>query len=823
MKTGVKISRKEPTDRAGLEKENHEQFFFQKNEQVPALRNQAQVKPFAAVTNPVVQRKCNACEQEEQVQKKETAGAQTMTAVTTSPPPPPGKELTQDKPQAISTPARFVVDNQVIPETGQMKKNIFLARLKTEVCDTVNQALSGTPYTSDNCPYIQASFARHEHSTPAQLEALIIRYCPAAAKAKNADEMIEQMKAKVYHSALQWAKNGKDGSGAANIFGGMMGLAGGLMFKENTGGAVQTQSPVSVMHSLGKGSAIEGSTRSKMETAFGSSFSDVEIHTDAHAGQLSQGMNARAFTVGNHIAFAPGEHQPGTLIGDALLAHELAHTLQQSNGESGNTQMKGGENHSGLEDEADQAAVGAVVSKWSDHQVEASDIPKRAMPKLKTGLKLQACRRTVKQCPRGLRWSVVGLPTATGPVCVCTWRCLPPGVGYSVASYSGGGGGQTSVTCANKDRRGRCPGEPDYENVDSDYEIKDDRPGTVIGVGAHMSPLGGQAACGCLPLDIEGDASGEQQVNAPLLPPGVSLTDFAAGMGVKGSKSKAPPPTKDPKPPAAISQPLVPKTTPPPVTKAPPAIPAVKPPAATPPVTTAPPAVKAPPTPAPVSPPVAGKPPAPVVKPPEPLPAQAPVVKTPPASTTGTPAPAATVTPAPAPVKPGPIAAGESLSVPYKGSTARATVLEAGIEFVKILVRSKSRSGDITQSIPRAKFDEMLKSKQIIRWSQEREALMRTRPTYEDGLVELVWQRAVKASPDGIVRDPNTKEVLTWNKGANRFDQWHMGHKKGAKYSDLVDSYIDGKITFADFLKEYNNANNYRPEAPGPNMSHAWE
>ena len=41
-------------------------------------------------------------------------------------------------------------------------------------------------------------------------------------------------------------------------------------------------------------------------------------------------LGARAVTVGEHVAFAPGEYRPGTPVGDALLAHELAHVGQQA-------------------------------------------------------------------------------------------------------------------------------------------------------------------------------------------------------------------------------------------------------------------------------------------------------------------------------------------------------------------------------------------------------------------------------------------------------------------------------------------------------------
>jgi hypothetical protein len=66
-----------------------------------------------------------------------------------------------------------------------------------------------------------------------------------------------------------------------------------------------------------------------LQPAFGADFSGVRVHTDATAQGLSDTLNAHAFTIGTDIAFAPGEYQPGTVVGDALIAHELAHVVQQ--------------------------------------------------------------------------------------------------------------------------------------------------------------------------------------------------------------------------------------------------------------------------------------------------------------------------------------------------------------------------------------------------------------------------------------------------------------------------------------------------------------
>ncbi len=111
---------------------------------------------------------------------------------------------------------------------------------------------------------------------------------------------------------------------------------------------------------------------------------EVRIHTDAKADDLSGQLNARAFTLGTDVAFAGGEYKPGTPVGDALIAHELAHVVQQGGGsQSGGTQTKDASlgDESSLEQDADRSAVGAVVS----------GVTANAVPRLKSGLKLQRC------------------------------------------------------------------------------------------------------------------------------------------------------------------------------------------------------------------------------------------------------------------------------------------------------------------------------------------------------------------------------------------------------------------------------------------------
>lgn len=77
------------------------------------------------------------------------------------------------------------------------------------------------------------------------------------------------------------------------------------------------------------GSPLAATTRAFMEPRFGRDFSQVRVHADAGAAKSARELGALAFTVRNHIAFAAGRYSPGSGESNRLLAHELAHVVQQ--------------------------------------------------------------------------------------------------------------------------------------------------------------------------------------------------------------------------------------------------------------------------------------------------------------------------------------------------------------------------------------------------------------------------------------------------------------------------------------------------------------
>lgn len=79
----------------------------------------------------------------------------------------------------------------------------------------------------------------------------------------------------------------------------------------------------------GRGFPLPSSARAFFEPRFGMDFRDVRVHTGSQAAELARAVNARAFTIGEDVVFARGEYRPESATGKALLAHELAHTIQQ--------------------------------------------------------------------------------------------------------------------------------------------------------------------------------------------------------------------------------------------------------------------------------------------------------------------------------------------------------------------------------------------------------------------------------------------------------------------------------------------------------------
>jgi hypothetical protein len=287
---------------------------------------------------------------------------------------------------------------------GQMKKSEFL----TQVEDAASSV------AGDNSSLIDNWFAYYSNRSSQSIERAIHTYIPETASVTSAMDYIPLISERVRQATLSGSSSGgtpdaptvptstsPDVSASASTGSTETASdeASNAMLKGREGSTGTASAPHIIQGQLGVGRSLEGNVRSRMESAFGMDFSHVRAHTDARAEGLSNSLNARAFTVGEHIAFSDGEYQPGSLIGDALIAHELAHVVQQRGATQSPSVQQSGTSYNNLEEDADMSAMGAVVSLWGGAKGMLGNITQNALPNLRSGLRLQRCNGNKKPAP----------------------------------------------------------------------------------------------------------------------------------------------------------------------------------------------------------------------------------------------------------------------------------------------------------------------------------------------------------------------------------------------------------------------------------------
>lgn len=114
--------------------------------------------------------------------------------------------------------------------------------------------------------------------------------------------------------------------------------------------------------SLGRGQPLTSSVRSFFEPRFGRDFGAVRTYSGIPAAKSAEAFGAKAYTIGSNIVFADGHYAPGTAVGQRLIAHELAHVVQQA----------GGSARDGYLPIHERAAPGVVHREAAETESEAS-------------------------------------------------------------------------------------------------------------------------------------------------------------------------------------------------------------------------------------------------------------------------------------------------------------------------------------------------------------------------------------------------------------------------------------------------------------------
>ena len=130
-----------------------------------------------------------------------------------------------------------------------------------------------------------------------------------------------------------------------------------------------------------------------------------------------------------------------------------------------------------------------------------------------------------------------------------------------------------------------------------------------------------------------------------------------------------------------------------------------------------------------------------------------------------------------------------------------------------------------TKDIPSERLENLDSLEPLVNGPYIRDGKPYGRPTLT-GDKKLEFERAVynkQVDPDGVLRDPNTGDVIDWKPGQSRRGVVDFGHKEGKTYKKMFEKYKNREITLQE-LKDFQfNPDNFRIETPSANRSHKFE
>ncbi|MEM8640126.1 MAG: DUF4157 domain-containing protein [Cyanobacteria bacterium P01_G01_bin.54] len=97
-----------------------------------------------------------------------------------------------------------------------------------------------------------------------------------------------------------------------------------------TGGDASTELESAIDRAKTGGQSLDSGLQQSMGQAMGADFSSVKVHTDTQSDTLNRSLQAKAFTTGQDVFFKKGEYNPQSRSGQALIAHEPTHVVQQT-------------------------------------------------------------------------------------------------------------------------------------------------------------------------------------------------------------------------------------------------------------------------------------------------------------------------------------------------------------------------------------------------------------------------------------------------------------------------------------------------------------
>lgn len=279
------------------------------------------------------------------------------------------------------------------PGPGQTTKAAFLARLRGVVTAAANRAL-GPGWSATDCPYIEKYLGRYAKESVREIEATIRKFAPDASGAADVDAVLAALGARVSEGIRQWQATKAlptelvaiDPLGAAAA---AAAAATSAITPGASAPAARAKPSLGALRDeLGPGQPLASDLVARMAPALGP-LDHVRVHTGPVAARKAAEADAAAFVVGGEVVLGQGVPGAGSPEHDALMAHELAHAVEQRDAATApdaEAQDIGAE-ESAAEDRADEAATGVVARLWRG----ARQVARKTADLVKRPLAMQRC------------------------------------------------------------------------------------------------------------------------------------------------------------------------------------------------------------------------------------------------------------------------------------------------------------------------------------------------------------------------------------------------------------------------------------------------
>jgi hypothetical protein len=288
--------------------------------------------------------------------------------------------LMRPRGQRDDTGMRLLMDEPVPSGSGTMAVADFLDVVEEQLVATADSALAETPWRSAGCPYIKAWVAHYRGVSGREVEQVVRDIIGDAGGITDPVGYVSRLRGIVRDGVTQWVEGGALPVVPAAVREASPAVTASEPDTAQTGADPRTRARAVGPASGSGGHPLDTATRTRMEGALGAPLGSVRIRTD----RSTVDAGTRAVTRGEHIAFAPDAYRPGTPHGDVLLAHELAHVIQQRGSPPGTSA-----DEPEVEADANRAATLGVLRLWNGRGL--SQLRNEAGPRLKSGVRASRC------------------------------------------------------------------------------------------------------------------------------------------------------------------------------------------------------------------------------------------------------------------------------------------------------------------------------------------------------------------------------------------------------------------------------------------------